>query len=88
MPNIKSAAKRLRQNEKCRVFNRMRKSRIRTTENTLNEKIKTGDKAAVDELLAKCYSELDKAAKVGAIHINKANRKKQRLALRAAKMTK
>lgn len=86
MAHSKSAAKRLRQSFKRRMFNRMRKSRIRTSENTLNEKIKAGDKAAVNEQLAKCYSELDKAAKVGAIHINKANRKKQRLAQRAAKM--
>lgn len=86
MAHSKSAAKRLRQSITHRMFNRMRKSRVKTSENSLNEKIKAGDKAAVAELLAKCYSELDKAAKVGTIHINKANRKKQRLALRAAKM--
>ncbi len=86
MPNIKSAAKRLRQNEKCRVFNRMRKSRVRTVENVLDELIKAGNKEAVVAGLTKCYSELDKAAKNGVIHKNKASRKKQRLAARVAKM--
>jgi small subunit ribosomal protein S20 len=86
MANSKSAAKRLRQSIKRRSFNRMRKSRVKTSETTLNEKIKAGDKEAVTQFLSKCYSELDKAAKVGTIHINKANRKKQRLAMRVAKM--
>ncbi|MGI5924977.1 MAG: 30S ribosomal protein S20 [Lentisphaerae bacterium] len=86
MPNIKSAAKRLRQNEKNRMFNRMRKSRVRTAENALDELIKAGDKEAVAAGLTRCYSELDKAAKNGVIHKNKADRKKQRLAARVAKM--
>lgn len=86
MPNSTSAAKRLRQNEKNRTFNRMRKSRVRTSENMLDEQIKAGNKEAVAEVLSKCYSELDKAAKTGVIHKNKAGRKKQRLAERVAKM--
>lgn len=86
MPNIKSAAKRLRQNAKCRLVNRMRKSRVRTSENHLNDMIKAGNKDEVQALLSKCFSELDKAAKKGTIHQNKADRKKARLAARVAKM--
>ena len=108
MPNIDSAAKRLRQNVKRQRFNRMRKSRVKTAEVNLtyilankdNEtavaeflatffpaavkeakeagKALTG-KEAVDLALSKCFSELDKAAKVGVIHKNKADRKKSRL---------
>ena len=86
MPNIKSAAKRLRQSKKRNLINRMRKSRVRTSENRLNAGIAAGNKEEVQALLSKCYSELDKAAKKGAIHQNKADRKKQRLAARVAKM--
>ncbi len=63
MPNIKSAAKRLRQNVKNNLINRMRKSRVKTSE-----------------------MHLDKAAKKGTIHQNKADRKKARLVARVAKM--
>lgn len=86
MPNTKSAAKRLRSNVKKRMVNRMRKSRIHTSEVNLNEEISSGNKEKATALLSKCFSELDKAAKVGTIHPNKADRKKQRLAARVAKM--
>jgi small subunit ribosomal protein S20 len=86
MPNTKSAAKRLRSNVKKRLVNRIRKSRIHTSEINLNEQINSGSKEKATELLGKCFSELDKAAKIGAIHSNKADRKKQRLAARVAKM--
>ncbi len=84
MPNIKSAAKRLRSDAKKRLVNRMRKSRVRTSETRLNQAIAAGEKEAVAAALSKCYSELDKAAKKGAIHKNKADRKKQRLSARVA----
>ena len=108
MPNIASAAKRLRQNVKRQMFNRMRKSRVKTAETNYyfilgkqNEEAavaefvakffpaelkkateagqKLGGKEAVALALSKCFSELDKAVKVGVIHKNKANRKKSRL---------
>lgn len=108
MPNIQSAAKRLRQNVKREAFNRMRKSRVKTSEanfvyilgkkddaaavadfaakffpaqvKAAKEAGKDLDGKAVVELaLSKCFSELDKAAKVGVIHPNKADRKKSRL---------
>ena len=84
MPNIKSAAKRLRSDAKKNLVNRMRKSRVHTAEKNLVKDLE-GDKANVPALLSKYYSELDKAAKKGVIHKNKANRKKQRLALKVAK---
>ena len=86
MPNTKSAAKRLRSNVKKRLVNRIRKSRIHTSEVNLNGEISKGNKEKAAELLSKCFSELDKAAKIGTIHSNKADRKKQRLAARVAKM--
>lgn len=86
MPNTTSAAKRLRSNVKKRMVNRMRKSRIHTSENNLNLEVSSGNKEKAAELLKKCFSELDKAAKIGTIHHNKADRKKQRLVARVAKM--
>ena len=114
MPNIKSAFKRLRQNVKHQLRNRMRKSRVKTAEDNLEYLLsKKGDaqevaayldkffpvevkkakeagktldaKAAVDISLSKCFAELDKAAKVGVIHKNKADRKKSRLTALVAK---
>ena len=111
MPNIDSAAKRLRQNVKRQMFNRMRKSRVKTAEVNLTYILANKDdaaavteflakffpaevkkaqdagksltgKEAVELSLSKCFSELDKAAKVGVIHKNKADRKKSRLAAR------
>ena len=86
MPNIKSAAKRLRSNVKKRLVNRMRKSRIHTSEVNLDQEISNGNKEKAVALLSRCFSELDKAAKKGTIHSNKADRKKQRLVARVAKM--
>ena len=111
MPNIASAAKRLRQNVKRQMFNRMRKSRVKTAETNYQYILgKQNDEAAVSEFIAKffpeelkkatdagktlaakdavelalskCYSELDKAVKVGVIHKNKAARKKSRLTVK------
>jgi small subunit ribosomal protein S20 len=86
MPNTKSAAKRLRSDAKKRFSNRVRKSRIKTSETNLLEKIAAGDKAAATDLLNTVFSELDRAANKGAIHPNKASRKKARLQARVQQM--
>ena len=86
MPNTSSAAKRLRSDAKKRLNNRVRKSRIKTCQATLLEKIGAGDKEAAEKALIQVFAELDKAAKKGAIHPNKANRTKQRLFARVQQM--
>ena len=83
---IPSALKRHKQSLKRRMINKMRKTRVKNVETKLNEAIKSGNKEEVQKCLSKCFSELDKAAKKGTIHINKADRKKSRLAARVAKM--
>ena len=83
---IPSALKRHRQSLKRRMINKMRKTRVKNVEAKLNGLIKEGNKEEVQKCLSKCFSELDKAAKKGTIHINKANRKKSRLAARVAQM--
>ena len=83
LPNIKSAIKRVKVNEKKNLRNRMIKSAMKT-------QIKKFETAAsaneVDvKLLSATQGAVDKAAAKGVIHKNAANRKKARLAKRAQK---
>ena len=56
MPNIQSAAKRLRQSVKRQAINRMRKSRVKTSEDNLDYILaKKGDAAAVTEFVQKHF---------------------------------
>ena len=87
MPNTKSAAKRLKSSAKQRLVNQMRKSRLKTSERRLTEALAAGDREKAQEALNRCFSELDKAAKKGAIHRNKADRKKDRLSARLGQLS-
>lgn len=82
MPNIKSAIKRVKVNEKANVANSQAKSAMRTTvkkaENAVAESAENAQ-----ELLQAAYKSLDKAASKGLIHKNAAARKKSRLAKKA-----
>jgi len=74
VPNIKSAAKWVRQSTKRRVRNLDTKTRLKTL-------YKKGLDQQPDSPVAReVASEFDKAAKRGSIHKNKASRKKSRLA--------
>ncbi len=86
MPNLASAKKRLRQNFKRKARNRVRKVRFRRAQKQFLALLEENNIEAAREELARCYSALDKAAKRGVFHKNKADRKKQRLyaRLRAA----
>jgi small subunit ribosomal protein S20 len=88
MPITNSARKRLRSSLKRRTLNRARKSRIKTSEARLDELVQAGQREQAVAALTRCFSELDKAAKKGTIHPNKANRKKSRLAARVARLPK
>ena len=83
---LPSAAKHMRADARKHTYNRARKVKLRESEKTLNAAIAAGDKTAAITQLSDCYSQLDKAAKTGVIHKNKADRKKARLAARVAKM--
>jgi len=73
MPNIRSAKKRLRQDEKKRVQNQSVKTRMKTeTKKALTGEVNTA------------FSAIDKAAAKGVIHRNAAARRKSRLARRLA----
>lgn len=83
MPNIKSAIKRVKVNEKKNLRNRMVKSAMRTSVKKYDAALKEG--TADSAALSIACAAVDKAASKGVIHKNAANRKKARLAKRLNK---
>ncbi|MDL2206343.1 30S ribosomal protein S20 [Eubacteriales bacterium OttesenSCG-928-N13] len=83
MPNIKSAMKRVKVNEKKNLRNRMIKSAMRTTIKKYDTAVAAG--SADEKVLATTQGAIDRAASKGVIHKNAANRKKARLAKQLAK---
>lgn len=79
MPNNKSAAKRLRQSAVRSLRNRTRKSALWTWEKKFRDKVTDKEFGLAEEYLRKTISLYDKAAKVGIVHSNRADRKKLRL---------
>jgi len=79
MPNIKTAIKRVKINEKKRVQNITVKSAMRTSVKKVEAAIVTNDATAAATTFAAAASKLDKAASKGLIHKNAAARKKSRL---------
>lgn len=73
MPVIKSAIKKLKQSLKHQAHNRSVKKSVK-------ELIDTFKKSPTAKAYSEAVSALDKAAKINAIHKNKANRLKSRLA--------
>jgi len=82
MPIIKSAKKRMRQNERRNAHNRMRRSTLRTSIRRLREAIEAGDREAVQAQWLKTQGIIDRTARLGIIHPNAAARTKSRLARR------
>lgn len=76
MPQHKSAAKRMRQNEKRHQRNKSQKSRLRTKIKKLRS---LEDKEAAQELLNDVKGDLDRLAAKGVIHKNKAANSKSKL---------
>ncbi|XP_031476804.1 30S ribosomal protein S20, chloroplastic [Nymphaea colorata] len=86
-----SAAKRARQAEKRRIYNKARKSEMKTRMkkvfDALDELYKKTDAQfeeilPVEKLMAEAYSTIDKAVKVGTLHRNTGANRKSRLARR------
>jgi small subunit ribosomal protein S20 len=84
-----NALKRTRQNDKRRAYNKARKSEMSTRIKKvlkLTEQLKGQPEGAqeslslVEKYISEAYQIIDKSAKVGTIHKNKANRRKSRLA--------
>lgn len=83
MANIKSAIKRIRQNEARRVRNRGVRSRVRTAVKTARTVLGAGSGDARSAVLDAIRA-LDKAVSQGIVHRNTAARKKSALARRLA----
>ncbi|MCQ2186633.1 MAG: 30S ribosomal protein S20 [Bacteroidales bacterium] len=78
MANHASAEKRTRQSEKRRLHNRYY---AKTTRNAIRDLRNNENKAAAEAAAPKVYAMIDKLAKIGVIHKNKAANLKSGLAL-------
>ena len=86
MANTKSALKRMRQDEKRRLRNRMVRSKVRTA--VKGARVALGQKSEdVRTLVAVAIRSLDKAVAKGVLHKNTAARKKSALARRLVALT-
>jgi small subunit ribosomal protein S20 len=84
MANTKSAAKRARQTERRSLGNRRVLTGVKTQLRQIRAAVAAGKKADVQAMLPRVVAALDKAAKSGRIHKNKANRHKSELAQKVA----
>ena len=76
MPNLKSAKKRMRQNEVRREENLRVRTRVKSARRSMFEALAAGDVAQGETALKMYHSVLDKAAKKGVIAKNTAIRRK------------
>lgn len=80
MANSSSAKKRIRQNRKRTLRNRVRKERLRKALRAFQATVQEGDAAKVQEGLQKATKAVDWAGNKGLIHANAVSRKKAQLA--------
>ena len=83
MANHKSSLKRIRQTEKRRLHNRYYAKSMR---NEVRKFRSLTDKSEAESLLPKMYSIIDRVAKRGIIHKNKAGNLKSKLTKYTAKL--
>lgn len=80
MPNIESAKRRVRIEEKANLRNRILKSELKTIAKKFSTAVSAGDKEAAAQLSKEYAGALDKAAIKGVMHRNNADRKKAQIA--------
>ncbi len=80
MPNIKSAAKRVKVSATKKLQNQMIRSQMQTAVKKFNAAIAEGNAELARTLLPVASSQIDTAAKKNVIHKNAANRKKSQIA--------
>lgn len=85
MPNIKSAAKALRQSKRRRVRNLIKRVAYKDAVKNFKKLVVAGKFDEAAKLLPTVYQKLDKAAKSGVIKRNKAARLKSRTSKLIAK---
>jgi small subunit ribosomal protein S20 len=79
MANSAQAKKRIRQAEKHRLHNASMRSRFRTYVKKVIKAIDSGDKTAAEDAYKAAVPVIDRTARKGLIHPNKAARHKSRL---------
>lgn len=79
LPTTLSAEKRVRQNEKRRLRNRVYRTRARTLVKRTRRLVAEGELEAAEQVALQACRALDKAASRGVIHKNSAARRKSRL---------
>jgi small subunit ribosomal protein S20 len=79
MPNRNHRKKTVRQADKARVRNKVKRSSMRTQMKRVLEAIESGDKTNAQQELALAMKRIDKAARTRVIHPNNASRKKSGL---------
>ena len=84
MANTASAKKRIRQNEKRRMRNKVWRTSARTSVKEARIAIDSGDREAAENATRVAIEKLDKAASKGVIHNKNASRRKSRLMKRLA----
>ncbi|MRN55769.1 30S ribosomal protein S20 [Paenibacillus sp. 19GGS1-52] len=87
MPNIKSAVKRVKTNEKRRALNVSQKSALRTVVKTADIALAGTEVVTAQTAFQAASKKLDKAASKGLVHKNAAARKKSRLAKKLNALT-
>lgn len=80
MPNIKSAIKRAKTNEKRRRHNASQRSALRTSIKSVEQAVANNNLELALTAFRTATKKLDKAASKGLIHKNAASRQKSRLA--------
>ena len=88
MANTKSAIKRIKQNHKRRLRNRLFTGTARTFVKNARTSVESGTPEEARTATLAAISALDKAAEKGIIHKNNAARRKGRLMRRLAQMEK
>lgn len=86
MANTRSAKKRIRQNVKRRMRNKVYRTRARTQIKTARQIIQDGERDSAVEAVHQAVSALDQAASKGVIHKKNAARRKSRLMKRLTEM--
>jgi len=79
LANIKSAIKRMHQEEKRHMRNKAVKSEVKTRIKNFLKALESNNREEVEKLLREAVSTIDRAARKGVIHKNNAARKKSRL---------
>lgn len=86
MANIQSAKKRIRRNEKRRVINKTRLTRIRTFMKRVDNAIDKGDAKTATEAFKVLQPEMDRGTSKGVVKKNYASRQLSRLSQKIKKI--